>query len=287
MSTQGFLEETNSIEDNISAIQQNISRIQELQTHILGSTSSMQEDVLNKERSILMDNTKSLLFQIKDRIKKIENENSRLPKTDSTIDLRKRRHIHLHDKFNRVLDEYRGIEDTYMKLQKDRIIRQYKIVNPAATQDEIDDYVSNSSNQPVFQHTLRTGEARTALAEVQKRHGDIKQIESTISELAALFTEMQLQVESQDPVIQDIEKSTEEITTKLEQANKDIEEARKSSQGSRKKKWILFGVIFVVILIIVVIIIAQLPKQTNVNVTTTSPANTFVTVTRNNTPSGT
>ncbi|CAG8575609.1 t-SNARE [Gigaspora rosea] len=287
MSTQGFLEETKSIEDSISTIQQNIDRIQELQTHILGSTSSMQEDALNKERSILMGNTKDLLFQIKDRIKKIGYENAQLPKTDSSIVVRKQRHLHLHDKFNRVLDEYRRIEDIYMKLQKDRIIRQYKIVNPAATQEEIDNYVSDSSNQPVFQHAVRTGEARTALAEVQKRHGDIKEIENTISELVGLFTEMQLQVEEQDPVLDHIEESVDGVTVKLEQASKDIEEANKSALGSRKKKWILFGVIFVVILIIIAIIIAQIPKQANTT-TTTVPATNIVTVTRNNTsPSGT
>ncbi|KAF0374110.1 t-SNARE [Gigaspora margarita] len=287
MSTQGFLEETNSIEANISTIQQNIGRIEELQTHILGSTSSMQEDALNKERSNMMGNTKDLLFQIKDRIKKIGYENAQLPANDSSIGLRKQRHLHLHDKFNRVLDEYRRIEDTYMKLQKDRITRQYKIVNPAATQEEIDEYVSDPSNQPVFQHAARTGEARSALAEVQKRHGDIKQIESTISELVGLFTEMQLQVEEQDPVLGQIEESVDGVTIKLEQAGKDIEEANKSALGSRKKKWILFGVISAIILIIIVIIIAQMPKQANTT-STTVPASNVVTVTRNTTsPSGT
>ncbi|CAG8750338.1 6361_t:CDS:2, partial [Racocetra persica] len=256
-----FFEELNSIDASITTIQNNISQIQILETQILNSTASMREDELNKQRNILMENTRKLLFQIKDRIKKIGYENARIPKSDPNISSRTQQHLRLHEKFNSLLNEYRGIEDFYIGQQKERIARQYKIANPQALQEEIDDYVSNSSNQPVFANAVRTGEARNALAEVQKRHGDIKQIESTITELVSLVQEMELTVNSQDPIIGDIENNTEKVTTELEQASHDIAKARESSLGARKKKWIFFGIIALVILIIIAIIIAKLPRQ--------------------------
>ncbi|CAG8521834.1 22259_t:CDS:2 [Cetraspora pellucida] len=280
MSTQQgiqFFEEVNSIDVGITTIQTNIDRIQELESKIVISTTSTQEDEYNKERSNLMDNTKHLLLQIKDRIKKLESDNTRLQKSDpnnANISSRTQQHLRLHDKFNGILNDYRGIEDHYMRQQKDKIIRQYRVANPQATQEEIENYVSNSSNQPVFAHAVRTGEARNALAEVKKRHGSIKKIESTITELVSLVQEMELTVTSQDPIISDIETSVEKVTDDFKHASHDLEEARKSSLGARKKKWIFFGIIAFVILIIIAIIIAKLPRQTNV--TTTVPANNVV-----------
>jgi syntaxin 1B/2/3 len=212
-----FLEEASAIDQGIQKIQSNIDRIQTLQTHILVSTSYQQEDIHGKERESLIIETKNLLFELKDRIKKIQHENFRLPKNDPNISLRKQRHEYLHEKFTNVLDEYRNVEDTYMRQQKERMARQYRVVNPEANQQEIDDYLTNPSDQPVFQQAvIRTGEAKAALAEVQKRHGDIKQIEQTISELASLFSEMQLQVEEQDPVLASVEEAVTETLVKVE-----------------------------------------------------------------------
>ncbi len=215
-----FLEETSAIEQGIQRVQSNIDRIQMLQSHILVSTSTLIEDKYEEERENLIAETKNLLFEFKERIKKIEHENARLPKSDTNLSLRKQRHEYLHEKFTNVLDEYRNVETTYMRQQKERMARQYRVVNPEANQQEIDDYLANPSDQPVFQQAvIRSGEAKAALAEVQKRHGDIKQIEQTISELATLFREMQLKVEEQDSVLVSVGEDVNETLVKVEKGN--------------------------------------------------------------------
>jgi len=261
MSLSQFLDEVSDVEKSINVIKVNIERIQELQTQILVSTSSGQEDYHEKERNSLMVSTKDLLFKTKDRIKKIEYENIRLPSSDSNLILRKQRHNFLHEKFTNILEEYRRSEDAYVRQQKERMARQYRVVNPDANQQEIDDYLSNPSGQPVFQQALLQAEAKNALADVKKRHGDIKQIEQTIFELASLFREMQLQVEEQDSVLVSVEDSVTESLVKIEIASSDIEIAHKSSLEARKKKWILFGIAAVIILIIIIVIIVNLPKS--------------------------
>jgi syntaxin 1B/2/3 len=212
-----FLVETSAIDEGIQKVVTNIDRIQTLQTHILVSTSIQQEDASGNERENLIAETKNLLFELKDRIKKIGHENARLPKNDLNLSLRKQRYEYLHEKFTNVLNEYRNVEDTYMRQQKERMARQYRVVNPEANQQEIDDYLANPSGQQVFQQAvIRTGEAKAALAEVQKRHSDIKQIEQTISELVTLFREMQLQVEEQDSVLVSIEDEVTDTLVKVE-----------------------------------------------------------------------
>ncbi|CAB4488261.1 t-SNARE [Rhizophagus irregularis] len=282
-----FLEEASAIDQGIKKIQDNIGRIQMLQTYIIVSTSDQQADTHRKEREGLMTETKNLLFELKDRIKKIQYENARLPKNDLNLNIRKQRHEVLHEKFTNVLEEYRNVEDEYMRHQKDRMARQYRVVNPEANQQEIDDYLANPSGQSVFQQAvIRTGEAKAALAEVQKRHGDIKQIEQTISELASLFSEMQLQVEEQDPVLASVEEDVTETLVKIEKAGDALTHANKDAIKARKKKWILLGIISFIVFIIVVIIIFQFrhkssdssaPPATTTTITATS--NTLATPT--------
>ncbi|CAJ0876348.1 15114_t:CDS:2 [Entrophospora sp. SA101] len=244
-SSEQFLEETSSIEHNINIIRKNIERIQVLQTRILVSTSIKQEDSDDKEREELMLNTRNILFDIKDRIKKIQYENAKLPIDDLNISLRKQRYEYLREKFGNLLEEYRRIEDVYMGQQKERTARQYKIVNLEATQDEIDSYLSSSSNQPLFQPALiRTGEARAAFEEVQKRHDCIKQIEKTIEELANLFRELHLQVEEQDSAIANIEESIEETLVNIKKSETVVDDAHGISvkHQARKRDWIRLGI---------------------------------------------
>ncbi|CAG8747634.1 5262_t:CDS:1, partial [Acaulospora morrowiae] len=96
----------------------------------------------------------------------------------------------------------------------------------------------NPSDQPVFATALlRTGEAKDALVEVQKRHNDIRQIEQTISELADLFKELSLQVEIQDQIVTDIESQVQDTRVKIEQSNNQLGEATRLAYNARRKKW--------------------------------------------------
>ncbi|CAG8450174.1 12741_t:CDS:2 [Ambispora leptoticha] len=217
-----FLVEISQIEQSINDIQKNISLIKNLQDQLLISTSAYQARSFASQRDDLLNSTRTLLINVKDRIKKIEYENTRIPSTNPEFGLRKQRHQYLKEKFTNILDDYRGLEDQYMRQHMERLARQYRVVNPEATEAEISDYLSNPSNEPVFQTALlRSGEAREALAEVQKRHEDIKQIEATITELAQLFQEMQLQVEAQDEVLVAVEENVDVTLIKTEKAEED------------------------------------------------------------------
>ncbi|CAG8499344.1 1121_t:CDS:1 [Paraglomus brasilianum] len=276
-----FLDETRVIDQRIAEIQTNITRINELQTNILTGTSSQQEATNARERESIMTHTKSILFEIKDKIKAIERENARLPRDHPELNLRRQRHAHLREKFTNVLEEYRGIEEGYRQKQKERMARQYRVANPDATQTEIDSYLNNTSNQPIFATSLvRTSDARTALAEVQKRHDDIKQIEQTIGELADLFNEMQLLVEAQDDVLVNIEENVDETLMKTEQANEHLTTATMSALAARKKKWICLGISLLVAIIVIAILVVYLHPK---NIIPSNSGNTSNTVTVVNT----
>ncbi|KAG9287145.1 hypothetical protein G9A89_001040 [Geosiphon pyriformis] len=243
-----FLDETTAIDQDITTIRSNIERISQIQNQMLRSTSNAQETEYNEEIEPLTVNTKTLLIQVKDKIKNIERENLRLSPQSKYGPLREKQHKRLQEKFTNALREYQTVEQSYMQSQKEKITRQYRIVNPNATQEEIDNYVSNPSSQPVFQQALlRSGEARAAAAEVQKRHDDIKQIEQTISEILDLTTEMALIVDAQDEVIVDIGENIDNANNKLQNGNNQITQAQKLALAARRRKWIIFIILLLII----------------------------------------
>ncbi|CAJ0881250.1 8247_t:CDS:2 [Entrophospora sp. SA101] len=72
------------------------------------------------------------------------------------------------------LQKYQNVEYQNRQKYRQRMERQYKIVKPQATQEEIDSAIDNDDA------------AKEALKEVQERHDDIKKIEKTIEERTKL-----------------------------------------------------------------------------------------------------
>ena len=149
-------------------------------------------------------------------------------------------------RFTTLLQDHQVVEKEFRKKVKDRAERQYKIVNPTATEAEIREAVE-SDNPAVFSQALlnsnRYGAARGAMREVQDRHVEIQKIERTLAELAQMFNEMAMLVEQQDETIVAVETQAmgvdQDIQGGLDQTNKAVVSARKA----RRKKWICFWII--------------------------------------------
>ena len=111
--------------------------------------------------------------------------------------------------------------------------------------------VEDDQNQ-VFSQALmqsnRRGEARAALSEVQSRHREIQKIESTLTELAQLFQDMEIMVAEQDQQVTNIEQNVYHAQNDIEKGVDNQFAAIKKARSWRKKKWCCFILIVVVIL---------------------------------------
>jgi len=112
------------------------------------------------------------------------------------------------------------VEQQHRQKYKQRLERQYKIVKPDATPEEIRAVVEDDNGGQVFSQAVRIypcscpcarrgrsvvivlmrflqlmnsnryGESKAAYREVQERHKDIQKIERTLAELAQLFNDV-------------------------------------------------------------------------------------------------
>lgn len=245
-----FYNQISSIQDELRRFDTNVSRIGDLHSRSLNNT----DEALSQQNAAALDElvaeTRALSNQIKNQIQDLEKE-SVPPGQDPRI--RKNQTSLVRSKFVEALQNYQQVEQQYRTRYRQRVERQFKIVKPDATPEEVTAVVQSDQGAggQVFAQALtsstRYGESRAAYREVQERHEDIRKIERTLAELAQLFNDMDVLVNQQEDVINAIETSATQVQKDTEAGLGQTEKAVEHARSARRKRWYCF-ILFVIVL---------------------------------------
>ncbi|KAJ4325593.1 hypothetical protein N0V94_000548 [Neodidymelliopsis sp. IMI 364377] len=162
------------------------------------------------------------------------------------------------------INKYQTLEADFRRDSQAAAERQYRIVRPDATEEEVREAVADP-DAPIFQQALlnsdRRGQASSTLRNVKERHEAIQNIERQMVELAQLFQDLDQIVQQQEPLVTNIEQKGEEIHDNVVQANTEIGGAIEKARSRNRKKW--WCLLIVLLIIIVVVIIAVVVTQVN------------------------
>jgi len=254
-SMANFYDEISSIQDSIRVFNDNVSRISDLHARSLNNTDDAAAARNTERLEELVNDTSALSTTLKRRIQGLERQAG----SAREAQIKKQQTALVKSKFVEAIQNYQQVEQQYRQKYKQRMERQFKIVKPDATPEEVQAVVDDSQGGQIFSQALmnsnRYGESRAAYREVQERHEDIKRIERTIAELAQLFNDMSILVEQQDETINIIEAQASEVEKDVETGLGYTEKAVTSARSARKKRWICF-IIFLIILAIVGAVVA-------------------------------
>lgn len=255
-----FYSEISSIQDELKTFNDNVGRISELHSRSLNNTDDAASQRIQQQLEELVADTSALSNVLKRRIKQLERQGA----SGRDGQIRKQQTGLVKQKFMEAIQNYQTAEQQYRSKYKQRLERQFKIVKPDASPEEVKAVVENDQGGQIFSQALvnsnRYGEAKSAYREVQERHEDIMRIERTITELAQLFNDMSILVEQQDEQINTIEATAATVEKDTEAGLGYTEKAVESARAARKKRWICFGIL-IVLLIIIAIIIAVVVVQ--------------------------
>jgi len=257
-----FYAEISSLQDELKTFNDNVSRVSDLHSRSLNNMddSAAQRNAAQLEE--LVEDTSALSSTLKRRIKALEAQGG----TGRDGQIRKQQTALVKSKFVEAIQNYQSVEQQYRQRYKQRMERQFKIVKPDASPEEVRAVVNDENGGQIFSQALmnsnRYGESRAAYREVQERHEDIKKIERTLGELAQLFNDMSVLVEQQDETINVIEAQAGAVERDTEAGLGYTEKAVESARAARKKRWICF-IIIVIVLIIVAIVVAVVVVQNN------------------------
>jgi len=259
-SMSAFYTEISSLQDSLRTFNDNVARISDLHSRSLNNTDDAAAQRNAAQLDDLVEDTSALSTTLKRRIKALEKQGG----SGRDGQIRKQQTALVKSKFVEAIQNYQTVEQQYRSKYKQRMERQFKIVKPDASPEEVRAVVNDENNGQIFSQALmnsnRYGESRAAYREVQERHEDIKRIEKTLGELAQLFNDMSVLVEQQDETINVIETQAAGVEKDTEVGLGYTEKAVESARAARKKRWICF-IICLVLLIIIGVVVGVVVKQ--------------------------
>ncbi|PFH61817.1 hypothetical protein XA68_16151 [Ophiocordyceps unilateralis] len=246
LNQQAFLDRVQSLRDDIRQLTSDVDRIGQLHHRCLASADGMAKQQL--EQAVIQTQIRNTA--VKDGIKGLERDLART--ADSSRATKRTQLQSLKSFFKSELDKYQAIERDYQNRYREQIARQYRIVNPDASEDEVRQAAeADWGNEGVFQTALRTnrtGHATSLLGNVRARHNELQRIEQTLTEIAILYDELATLVEVQDPVIQSAEENAQHTVDNMEKGNEQVKQANEHARRRRKLKW---WCLLIVVLIII------------------------------------
>ncbi|KAI9011218.1 t-SNARE, partial [Gaertneriomyces semiglobifer] len=239
---QSFFNQISAIRDQISVIQTNITTIATLHQKAMNTISEEESHRTQQEIEGVMDKTNKLTQDIRTKIKKLDEENKSMvkkPDAQSQSDARIRisQHSSLLKKFLDTVQQYKDTQQKFQDKYKQRLQRQFLIVKPNATEEEIEK-VMDGKQGPIFAQEIKmTGqrrEAQRALDDIQERHRDILRIEQSIIELQQLFMDMAVLVSAQGDMLNQIDIHVSNAVDYTEAGTQELTKAVKLQKKARK-----------------------------------------------------
>mmetsp|Transcript_31629 Transcript_31629/g.69167 ORF Transcript_31629/g.69167 Transcript_31629/m.69167 type:complete len:294 (+) Transcript_31629:32-913(+) len=253
-----FFEEVQQVKKAMGTIRYNIRMIEQSHGECLTAISTEQGREATERLDKLMKETNELAQQVRSSLKSMDAENkdfARLNEGASEARIRTNMHGTLTRKFVDLMAEYQDIQTKYKGKYRERVERQYKIVKPSVTKEEID--AALDGDEEIFTQQILQGpghaSARNHLADIQERHRDILKLEASIQELHQLFRDMAILVESQGELLDQIEYTVSQSVNYTGKAVEELRTASKYQKQVRKK----MCCIIVVVMIILVIFLAS------------------------------
>ncbi|KAH8813877.1 syntaxin [Flagelloscypha sp. PMI_526] len=245
-----FFSRIGNIRDSIRAYNDKVSQIGELHTRSLNNINANDTARIDQELSVLTEQVRSSANQIRNELKGMKSSAVRSNAERDQIQ-------QLSESFRSSVDKYQNVEKQYRGNVQERMRRQFKIVRPDATPQQVNEVINAPGNQQIFSNALMKssyGEADTAYREMQGRHQELRKIEQTMAELTQLVSDVAILVEQQQETIDTVQTNATKVEQDLERANSKLDSAISIASATRRKRKICFGISVILILVIAAVV---------------------------------
>lgn len=144
-----ILNECRDVDKGIDSIQRNLERLRFLQNRSIDDPDASQGTQTNRELDSLSSDTMTLYRSFAARIKAIKQK-------PESGDPRNKDQVGLVDrKLKAAINEYQQVDRDFRHKLAAQMERQYRIVRPDASEQEVQEAIQDTSNQQVFSQAVR------------------------------------------------------------------------------------------------------------------------------------
>jgi syntaxin 1B/2/3 len=260
MQMQNFLQQSSEITDNTKQIEKLTNELDRL--HKLALTTASAEESGETSAKIEIVSAKINQHSNKNRnlLQTIQRENEQLqeiaPPGSGHMRMREQKHRALATAFLNASKKLQKLQQNYRDKYRQQLERQYKIVNPHATAEEIFAITSDETGAraKIFAVSVKEDQKKT-LAQMKDRFQDVRTIEKSILELHQLFLDLQTIVVEQGDMLNRVEFNVDKTAGYTDNAAQDMKLAVEYQKSIWKKKWILVIIAMVGIVILILIVL--------------------------------
>jgi len=249
LSSQAFLDRVKHIRNDIQSLTADVQVIASLHQRALSGTDGGSADaqLSNAVAATQLKNT-----SIRDQLRTLKADAERT--VDASKGLKTRQFETLNKEFKGEIQRFIEEEKQYRERYREQIARQYRIVNPDATDDEVRQAAdADWGNEGIFQTALRSnrsGQASAVLGAVRARHNELLKIEESITELAGLFQDLDTLIVMQEAAVVSAEEQTEQTNQHLQKGNEQVGDATRLAKHRRRLKWWCALVVLLIVIAI-------------------------------------
>mmetsp|Transcript_13304 Transcript_13304/g.34876 ORF Transcript_13304/g.34876 Transcript_13304/m.34876 type:complete len:254 (+) Transcript_13304:276-1037(+) len=247
----------------MSKIRTNINLIEQKHSQAITAISAGKSGDDSHDLEKLMDEVQQNSVEIRTKLKQMDKDNKQYLQTGDASSSESRIRINMHGtltrKFVDLMSNYQEVQTKYKNKYKERVERQYKIVNPSASADEVERALENPNN--IFADQIKSAghaAAKNALADIQEKHQDILRLEASINELYQLFADMAVLVETQGELLNSIEYNVQQASAYTAKGVTELQKAKEYQKKARKKKCCLLLILVIVLVVVVALVLGPL-----------------------------
>ncbi|KAM0786211.1 hypothetical protein ACM66B_007015 [Microbotryomycetes sp. NB124-2] len=262
----GFFKEVSTIRSLLQTVTNKLDHLEHLHSQNLSTSTTDSTNSLTREsmNAVTTDITSSLKV-VKTKIQTLTDAVTMNPRsavagfTDAVV---LQNHLAaLSTSLQKNIERFRLLEKNQRDKISERVKRQIKIVDPEATEEEINVALEAGAGVQVFAQAVagtRSNEIRRTYTDTLDRHQQMLQLEQNITELATLFAEVHEMVLQQEQQFQHIESRAQEVDESMEHGVKQVQQAVATARSTRKKRKICAGIAIVVVIVLIIVLAVQI-----------------------------
>jgi len=259
--------EISAVDQLTGQVQEKIKQLKALEGELVRVLSEVDMNSIQSKMEKATEETNGITAEINNRLKRLQQQIAQMPPNADQA-MGKNLLAAQSRKFLNTLTKYQEVQRQNRDACRDRFARQYRIVNPSATDEAITQKLQEGASGGVFSaQALDSSKAKQALKGAEDRAKDIQRISDHILQINQLFRDVEAMVNQQGQLIDRIEVNTYQAQVGMEKSGAHLESAVTSATAARKKRWIMFGIIttlvVVAIIVIAVVVSNNLPKKSS------------------------
>ncbi|ORZ35197.1 t-SNARE [Catenaria anguillulae PL171] len=236
-----FLDDIAALDKSLRRVQDDINYIAKLHRRAFDAVPEHVAADNKRELDGVSQQTKSQLQKTRKTLDALDAEHQGMRKGTADYVMCGNQLTNLKKNYQSMVQEFHRLETEFGSAQKDRMLREMRVVKADANEDDLEEYLASGGQGGIFAqqvlHSSRYGDARRALRQVEDRQAELVKIERMVEELAQLFLDLNTLIEQQDYTINQVAEYVEEAVVNIEQGEKQVEEAVEIRKNTIKWSW--------------------------------------------------